>query len=74
MDWAFMNPKFGIRGLEDVLRRMDEDVPEDGRGLNFAGSNEIILIHDLSETAHLFEPIIQKLLDKGLKFEMPEFS
>lgn len=74
MDWAVMNPKFGISELEDILRRMDEDVPEEGRGLNFAGSNEIILIHDLSETAHLFEPIIEKLLDKGLKFELPEFS
>jgi peptidoglycan/xylan/chitin deacetylase (PgdA/CDA1 family) len=74
MDWAVMNSKFGISGLEDILRRMDEDIPEEGRGLNFAGSNEIILIHDLSETSHVFEPIIEKLLDKGLKFESPEFS
>lgn len=74
MDWALMNPKFGISGLEDILRRMDEDVPEEGRGLNFTGSNEIILIHDLSETAHVFEPVIEKLLGKGLKFELPEFS
>ena len=73
MDWGFMNPKSGISGLEDVLRRMDEDVPEDGKGLNFKGSNEIILIHDISETSHLFEPIIEKLFDKGLKFELPEF-
>jgi peptidoglycan/xylan/chitin deacetylase (PgdA/CDA1 family) len=65
MDWATMNPKFGIRGLEDILERMDEDSPEDGKGSNFAGSNEIILIHDLFETAHLFEPIVRKLLDKG---------
>lgn len=74
LDWALMNHKFGISGLEDILRRMDEDVPEEGRGLNFAGSNEIILIHDLSETAHVFEPIIEKLLGKELKFELPEFS
>ena len=69
-----MDPRFGINGLEDVLERMDEDVLEEGRGLNFADSNEIVLIHDLSETAHLFEPIIEKLLNKGLKFELPEFS
>jgi peptidoglycan/xylan/chitin deacetylase (PgdA/CDA1 family) len=74
MDWAVMNPKSGIRGLEDVLERMDEDAPENGKGLNFAGSNEIVLIHDLPETAHLFEPIVRKLLDKGLKFESARFS
>jgi len=74
MDWAIMKPKFGIGGLNDILKRMDEDFPEKGRGLNFTGSNDIILIHDLPETAHLFEPIIEKLLDKGLKFELPKFS
>ena len=73
MDWVVLTkePKFGISGLRGVLERMDEDVPEEGRGLNFAGSNEIILLHDLSETAHMFVPIIEKLLDKGLKFELP---
>ncbi|UCG36645.1 MAG: polysaccharide deacetylase family protein [Candidatus Bathyarchaeota archaeon] len=74
MDWACMNPRFGISGLEDILKRMDEDVPEDGRGLNFAGSNEIILIHDLSETSQLFEPIIERLVGKGLRFSLAEFS
>lgn len=75
MDWAVLmeKPIFGINGLKDVLERIDEDVPEEGRGLNFAGSNEIILLHDLSETAHMFVPIIEKLLDKGLKFELPNF-
>lgn len=70
MDWATIDSKFGICGLKDVLERMDENTPEDGRGLNFAGSNEIVLIHDSPETANLFEPIIRKLIDKGLKFEL----
>lgn len=75
MDWVVLmeKPIFRINGLKDVLERIDEDVPEEGRGLNFAGSNEIILFHDLPETAHMFVPIIEKLLDKGLKFELPTF-
>jgi len=75
MDWVVLaeKPKYGISGLRGILERMDEDVPEGGRGLNFAGSNEILLLHDLSETAHMFVPIIEKLLDKGLKFELPKF-
>jgi len=75
MDWVVLmkKPKYGINGLRDVLERMDEDVPEGGRGLNFAGSNEIILLHDLPETAHMFVPIIEKLLEKELKFELPIF-
>lgn len=75
MDWGVLapKPKYGIKGLEDILARMDEDVPEEGRGLNYAGSNEIIVIHDLPETAHLFAPVVTKLLDKGVKFELPQF-
>ncbi len=75
MDWVVLlkKPKYGINGLDDILERMDEDVPRRGRGLNSAGSNEIILLHDLSETAHMFEPIIEKLLDKGLDFGQPRF-
>jgi peptidoglycan/xylan/chitin deacetylase (PgdA/CDA1 family) len=75
MDWVVLakEPKFGISGLRGVLERMDEDVPEGRRGLNFAGSNEIILLHDLSETAHTFVPIMEKLLVKRLKFELPKF-
>jgi len=75
MDWVVLEkePRYGIKGLKDVLERMDEDVPEGGRGLNFTGSNEIILLHDLFETAHMFVPIIEKLLDKSLEFELPRF-
>jgi len=67
-------PTFGIIGLKQVLERMDEDVPDGGRGLNFPDSNEIVLTHDHSETADMFVPIIEKLLDKGLKFELPNFK
>ena len=75
MDWAVLidKPKYGINGLEDILERMDEDVPEEGKGLNYSGSNDILLLHDMSELTDLFEPIIEGFLNKGLKFEIPEF-
>lgn len=75
MDWVVLmkKPKYGIEGLNDILERMDENVPRQGRGLDSIGSNEIILLHDLSETAHIFVPIIEKLLDKGLDFKLPKF-
>lgn len=74
MEYAIFNPKYGIRGLKEVLERMDENVPEGCRGLNFMGPNEIILIHDHPETTKMFIPIIEKLMAKGLKFELPKFE
>jgi peptidoglycan/xylan/chitin deacetylase (PgdA/CDA1 family) len=77
MDWAVFEPEplFGIDSLEKVLARMDEDVPDQGRGLNFAGSEEIVLVHDHivlvnehHETTDMFEVIIEGLLAKGLQF------
>ncbi len=73
-DWAVLeaNPPHGIKGLKEVLARMDEDVPEGHRGLNYPNSNEIIIMHDFSETADMFIPMIKKLVKKGLKFELPK--
>jgi peptidoglycan/xylan/chitin deacetylase (PgdA/CDA1 family) len=67
------NPMYGIKSLKEVLERVDEDVPEGERGLNFLGSNDIILIHDFVETADMFVPIMEKIISKGMKFELPEF-
>jgi peptidoglycan/xylan/chitin deacetylase (PgdA/CDA1 family) len=74
MDWsvAAEEPQFGIDSLEAVFARMDEDVPEGGRGLNFPGSSDIVLMHDHARTTPLFEPIVQRLLEKGLSFQLPE--
>lgn len=74
MDWATTEktPPYGIKGLKEVLARMDEDVPEGCRGLNYSGSNEIILMHDFEETKGIFIPMIEKLITKNLKFELPK--
>lgn len=65
------NPSFGVKGLKEILARMEEDVPEGCRGLNYAGSNEIIMMHDFEETKEMFIPIIEKMIKKGLRFKLP---
>lgn len=74
MEWTTFEerPLYGIGSLKEVLERMDEDVPEGRRGLNYLGSNEIILLHDFPETARMFIPIIEKFIKKGLKFKLPQ--
>ena len=59
--------------LEELEARMDKVDPDNWLGLNTPASNEIILIHDHIETSHIFKPLIEKLLSKNLKFELPEF-
>ena len=74
MDWATIEkkPMYGIKGLKEVLARMDENVPEGCRGLNYPNSNEIIGLHDQEKTAKMFPLIIEKLIEKNLKFKLPE--
>lgn len=67
-------PTFGIDSIEKVYERMDEDVPEGSRGLNFPGSEELILIHDHPRTSHLFRPIMDRLIAKGVVFSLPVFD
>lgn len=70
MEWTVYSeqPMYGINSLEKVLERMEESVPEAGRGLNDSLSEEIILLHDHEHTAHLFQPIVLRLLEKGVQF------
>jgi peptidoglycan/xylan/chitin deacetylase (PgdA/CDA1 family) len=61
----------GINSLQKVYERMDEDAPEDCKGLNYPYSEEIIVIHDHTQTTHMFKPIIERLLAKGIVFKPP---
>jgi len=65
---------YGYSDPELIFKRMDENVPEKGKGLNFPGSNEIVLVHDYKITADLFIGIIEKIIKKGMKFELPELK
>jgi len=69
-DWRLYR---GLDKLQDIFDRMNEDVPEGCRGLKYHGSSEIIIMHDHANTFDYFKQIIEKLLEKGLKFEMPKF-
>lgn len=73
MEWSIFadEHQFGIDSLEKVLARMDEDEPEGCRGLNYGGSAEIVLMHDHVDTAIYFEPLVERLLEKGLVFVLP---
>jgi len=74
LDWAVLEEnQFGIKNIKDVLARMEENVPEGGRGLNYKDSNDIILMHDFEETKEMFIPMIKKLLTK-VKIELPNHS
>lgn len=68
-DWRLYQ---GRDTLQDIFNRMNENEPEGCRGLNFSGSNEIIIMHDHANRFELFKQIIEKLLEKGIKFEMPK--
>jgi peptidoglycan/xylan/chitin deacetylase (PgdA/CDA1 family) len=73
MEWSIFanDPQRTVDSLEKVFARMEEDEPENGLGLNSATSAEIILAHDHAETTAYFEPIIERLLEKGLTFMQP---
>lgn len=73
MEWTTFEKVHSLKidNLKKVFERMEEDAPEDFRGLNHAGSDEIIVIHDHTQTTHMFEPIIEKLLAMGVVFKSP---
>jgi peptidoglycan/xylan/chitin deacetylase (PgdA/CDA1 family) len=74
MDWSIHSkvPQEGIDSIEKVLARMDEDDPENGKGLNSGNSAEIVLMHDHEETSPYFRRIVDGLLKKGFSFELPK--
>jgi peptidoglycan-N-acetylglucosamine deacetylase len=76
MEWSIHAAQHsqGIDTLQKVMARMEEDMPDAGLGLNRADSAEIILMHDHSETEHDFAPLVERLLEKGLTFELPHWE
>ncbi|MFW5688523.1 MAG: polysaccharide deacetylase family protein [Spirochaetota bacterium] len=74
MDWSLTadEPQYGIRTEDDLFRRIDEDVPEGGRGLAFPHSDEIVLIHDHVENSGLFGRVVRRIQEKGIEFRLPD--
>jgi peptidoglycan/xylan/chitin deacetylase (PgdA/CDA1 family) len=75
LDWSILakEPVFGINSLEKVFERMDGEGPGGYEGLTSGDSAEIVLMHDHTETAAYFEPIVERLLGKGLVFLQPNW-
>lgn len=75
-DWCpySENPMHGIDSMAKVLARMDDDVPDDWRGLNDAASAEIVLIHDHVTPDNIFVQILDKLRAKHVTFRLPVTS
>lgn len=71
-DWCLEEKKgmFGYHDLPTILARIDEDVPEGGKGLNNPNSNEIIMMHAWIPM-NAFSALINKILEKNIKFELP---
>ncbi len=62
------NAPYGMDKEEVILGRIDEDEPYAGRGLNCLDTTDIILIHDHESTTDLFFKIINRYIEKNLKF------
>lgn len=69
-DWRLPAPDSPETGakLASVLARMDRDEPVAGCGLCQAGT-EVVVMHDHSHTAGLWQIVVQGLLDRGLEFK-----
>lgn len=75
MDWTVADGShmFGVKTLQDMFDRMDEDKPFEGRPLNYEKTNDIIMMHDDERIKDMFQLIIKRLIEKGIKFELPKF-
>lgn len=73
LDWCAYSdhPVHGYDTPDKVLARIDEDVPDGGRGINYADSADIVLVHDHVTPDNLFQQIITKLLTKDVVFRLP---
>jgi len=71
IDWSIglAEPALEAAVFKKVMARMDQDEPESGLGLNRGDSAEIVLMHDHAPMAAYFEPLVERLLEKGLTFK-----
>ena len=65
---------YGFSSPSLIFERIQADATEQGKGLRFAGSNDIFLIHDNVLTADLFVDVINRLAQMDVRFKLPFFS
>lgn len=59
----------GMDKAENILARIEADAPSEGKTLNCKDTSDIILIHDHDFSKELFYQIVNRYLDKGIKFQ-----
>jgi peptidoglycan/xylan/chitin deacetylase (PgdA/CDA1 family) len=72
-DWIFVvdDPPHGIDSVEKILERLDEDAPEEWRGLNYPASADIVCTHDHAVNQAAFTAEVNRMIEKGIEFRMP---
>ncbi len=58
--WTYSAEEYRIKDLNKLYERM--------KALD-SDSSEIILVHDHEDTVHLFKPIIEKLIERGITWQ-----
>lgn len=58
----------GMDKEENIMSRIEENLPLEGKGLNCFETTDIILIHDHEETTNLFYKIINRYVEKKIQF------
>lgn len=59
---------------DDFIQRMYKNLPEEGFGLLYPDSSDIVLLHDFDKTHVLFEPMVDALADLSGEFLLPRFD
>ena len=76
MDWELYREEreFGFDSIEKIFDKMEENDPENWKGLNCFLSEDIILTHDQTATTKEFKRIIDRLISKNIEFRLPQFK
>ena len=62
------NAPFEMGKEENILHRIEEDAPYEGRALNCTDTVDVILIHDHEKTTDLFYKIVNRYAEKKFEF------
>lgn len=62
------NAPWGLSDESAILARIEEDFHYEGRSLNREDTVDIILVHDHEKTTELFFKIVERYIEKGIRF------
>jgi peptidoglycan/xylan/chitin deacetylase (PgdA/CDA1 family) len=70
-DWCLVDAGHGhaVRSRQDVIDRLDREMRQTSWRI---GRNHVFLVHDHVQTAELFTALVERLLEHGVTFDLPE--